>query len=256
MPLLPTYTESLHNGPAFDMILAEGGAFDMGADENDQEAYDMEKPLHKVQLDAFYIGKYPVTQALWTAVMGNNPSRFQSEPTTDGISGQRPVEQVSWHNAQAFTRKLNELTGKNYRLPTEAEWEYAARGGHKNTGRRYLYAGSDKLKEVGWYGDISHGETKPVGQKDPNELGLFDMSGNVYELCQDWYGDQYYKECNNKDMVENPNGPRSGQSIIIRGGSWFYSLKDCRNSSRDNLDQRMMSLYVGFRLVLSSGSVI
>ncbi len=243
MPVSP-YTESLllPDGTilSFEMILVQGGAFDMGANEGDPDAWDREKPRHKVEQDTFYIGKYPVTQALWTAVMGDNPSRFKGPD--------RPVERVSWHDTQAFIQKLNALKGWGYRLPTEAEWEYAARGGRG----RHQYAGSDKLKEVGWYDAISHGETKAVGQKDANELGLYDMSGNVYEWCEDWLGEKYYAECHKKGTVKNPKGPGSGEYRVLRGGSWLNSPRLCRVSSRYSYDPGVLDGTVGFRLVLPS----
>ena len=147
----------------------------------DEEAYDDEKPVHEVVLSDFYIGKFPVTQALWNAVLKDYPSFFNGDS--------RPVERVSWEDTQVFIKKLNELTGRAYRLPTEAEWEYAARGGRQSKG--YKYAGSNKLKEVGWYWENTHFETKAVGLKYPNELGIYDMSGNVREWCQDWFSNEY-----------------------------------------------------------------
>ena len=161
------FLEMLTSDISFDMILVEGGTFMMGSEDSD--ALSSEKPVHEVSLDGFYIGRYPVTQSLWRAVMGNdnNPSYFKGN--------ERPVEQVSWQDAQVFIQKLNGLADKPYRLPTEAEWEYAARGGKQSEG--YKYAGSNKLKEVAWYRGNSHSETKVVGLKYPNELGIYDMPG-------------------------------------------------------------------------------
>ena len=165
------FTEKLEKGLSFEMVYVAGGEFEMG--RKDAEAEDWEKPVHKVILSPFFMSKYLVTQELWESVMGDNPSSFKG---TD-----RPVEKVSWNDAQVFVEKLNVQTGKQYRLPTEAEWEYAARGGKRSMG--FLYAGSDKLKEVGWYDANSGNETHPVGQLLGNELGIYDLSGNVWEWC-------------------------------------------------------------------------
>ncbi len=186
------------DGSTIELIYVQGGTFTMGSD--DSEALDREKPAHQVKLSDFYIGKYPVTQEQWQAVTKENPSRFQDE--------QRPVEQISWNDTQKFLEKLNQLTGKKFRLPTEAEWEFAARGGIYSQG--YKYAGSDRLKQVGWYRENSDDQTHEVGLLLANELGLHDMSGNVWEWCQDWFSDKYYAECHKHDTVENPQGPEKG----------------------------------------------
>ena len=188
--------------PDLEMLLVEGGTFEMGG--ADQDAYDWEKPVHEVRVSSFYMSKYPVTQALWKAVMGEatNPSLFRGD--------KRPVESVLWEEVQEFIATLNKKTNQKYRLPTEAEWEYAAKGGIKNKDieNYFLYSGSNKLKEVGWYRENSYMETKEVGLLRPNALGICDMSGNVWEWCQDWYGgSEYYQECLDKGLVENP--PRS-----------------------------------------------
>ena len=162
----------------FKMIYVEGGTFMMGANEEDSEASDDERPVHKVTLSSYSIGETAVTQALWEAIMGNNPSHFKG--------ANRPVEKVSWDDCQVFIRKLNEKTNRKFRLPTEAEWEFAARGGNK--GKNYKYAGSNIIDNVAWYHENSGNETHPVAQKQPNELGIYDMSGNVWEWCQDRYG--------------------------------------------------------------------
>ena len=198
----------------------------------DEDAYDDEKPVHKVQLDSFYMGKFPVTQALWKAVMNENPSFFTGDS--------RPVESVSWEDAQQFLEKLNELTGKAYCLPTEAEWEYAARGGQQ--GKGYKYAGSNKLKEVGWYWENSYFETKAVGLKYPNELGIFDMSGNVWEWCQDWYAAYPTK------AVDDPKGPEIGSYPIRRGGSWTYDATLARVADRGCYSPDYRYNDIGFRL--------
>ena len=194
------------NGVTFTMVIVEGGTFTMGASDDDPEAYDNEKPAHQVTLSSYCIGQTEVTQELWQAVMGSNPSDFHSDP-------QRPVERVSWHDCQTFVNKLNELTGMAFRLPTEAEWEYAARGGNRSKG--YKYAGSNDLNEVAWYTLNSSDGTKPVATKAPNELGIYDMSGNVWELCQDLYG------IYTSDAQTNPTGPTVGSRRVERGGSWY-----------------------------------
>jgi formylglycine-generating enzyme required for sulfatase activity len=185
------------------MVFVEGGTFMMGS----EDGYDSEKPAHRVTLDSFEIGKYPVTQAQWQAVMGSNPSHFKSNP-------QHPVEMVSWNEVQEFIKKLDSMTDEHYRLPTEAEWEYAARGGKKSKG--YRYAGSNDAAEVAWYDGNSRKNTQPVGQKKPNELGLYDMSGNVYEWCLDFYDEDYYK----KSPTRNPMNNNETTFKVLRGGSW------------------------------------
>ena len=201
-------------GVSFKMIPVEGGTFTMGATaEQGSDAYDWEKPAHEVTLSSYCIGDAEVTQALWQAVMGSNPSYF-----TGNL--QRPVERVSWNDCQTFITKLNQLTGKTFRLPTEAEWEYAARGGNKSQG--YKYAGSNTLGDVAWYDGNSSSTTHPVATKAPNELGLYDMSGNVWEWCQDWYGSY------SSGAQTNPTGPTLGSARVYRGGSWYYYASSCR----------------------------
>ena len=223
------------NGISFNMIKVYGGTFMMGATDDDSEAYGYEKPRHSVTLSDYWICETEVTQALWRAVMGNNPSCFAGYNS--------PVENVSWDDCQAFISKLNQLTGSNFRLPTEAEWEYAARGGDKSRG--YKYAGSDNINNVAWYGisPYSNGKrTHPVKTKSPNELGLYDMSGNVMELCADWYGE--YSGCSQT----NPKGPSTGSCHVYRGGSWYDDARCCRMSYRfpwiPNSD------FIGLRLAL------
>ena len=223
-------------GIAFKMIHVEGGTFMMGANEGDSEAYDWEKPTHQVTLSSYSIGETAVTQALWEAVMGNNPSFFKG--------ADRPVEMVSWDDCQKFIRKLNEKTNRNFRLPTEAEWEFAARGGNKGKNNNYKYAGSNTIDNVAWYEGNSKNVTHPVAQKQPNELGLYDMSGNVWEWCQDWY-DEY----SNKSQT-NPTGPESGVGRVIRGGSWFNNAWLCRTSYRDYGTPSYHFNYLGLRLAL------
>ncbi len=215
------------------MVFIEGGTFDMGSNEGRNN----EKPVHSVAVPDFHLCKYPVTQELWEAVMGqaNERSQFQGRD--------RPVERVSWHVAKDFIEKLNEKTGKKYRLPTEAEWEYAARGGNKSKG--FKYAGSNKLKKVGWYDENSHGETKPVGLKKPNELGLYDMSGNVFEWCEDvWHGS--YEGAPNDGSAWMEGGDKDRR--MVRGGSWFNDDDFCRVSYRLGLDAGFRLSRLGFRL--------
>ena len=201
----------------FEMVRVEGGIFTMGATaEQGSDADSDEKPTHQVTLSSYSIGKTEVTQALWEAVMGSNPSYFKGSNL--------PVEQVSWEDCKTFIRKLNALTGKNFRLPTEAEWEFAARGG--NNSRGYKYSGSNTLSNVAWYDDNSSSKTHPVATKAPNELGIYDMSGNVYEWCNDWYDDY------TSASQTNPTGPNSGSFRVFRGGSWNGNARYCRVSNR------------------------
>ena len=187
-----------------------------GTSEQGSDAADDEKPTHRVTLSNFYIGKYEVTQALWEAVMGSNPSNWKGSNL--------PVETVSWDDCQTFIRKLNALTGKNFRLPTEAEWEFAARGG--NNSRGYKYAGSNNIGHVAWYWNNGGEKTHVVGTKSSNELGLYDMSGNVWEWCQDWFGSY------SSASQTNPTGASSGSYRVLRGGCWFNYARSCRSSGR------------------------
>lgn len=223
-------------GVKFKMKYVEGGEFMMGATaEQGDDVWDNEKPVHKVSLDSYYIGETQVTQALWKAVMGDNPSKFRGQ--------NNPVEMVSWNDCQEFVKRLNQLTGKQFRLPTEAEWEYAARGGCRSQG--YKYAGSNNLSDVAWFDDNSGSKTHPVAQKMANELGLYDMSGNVWEWCNDWFGNY------SSSPQYNPHGAISGGRRVLRGGSWNYSARGCRVSYRyfSNPDYRFN--YFGLRLSLS-----
>ncbi len=221
-----------------DMVRVRGGTFRMGSEKKDKDAYDNEMPAHDVTLSDFYIGRTEVTQALWRAVMGNDPSYFKD-------CDQCPVENVSYDDIQEFLQKLNALDpGKNYRLPTEAEWEYAARGGPPSK-QNFGYAGSDKIDEVAWYNGNSDGRTHPVGQKKANALGLFDISGNVWEWCSDWY------EGYSTESQSNPKGPDSGRGRVYRGGSWGGNASDCRVVGRYNDTPRRRGFDVGFRLASS-----
>lgn len=223
------------NGVSFDMIKVEGGTFTMGTtSEQGNDAHYSEKPAHQVTLSDYYIGETEVTQALWQAVMGSNPSLFKGNGN--------PVEKVSWNDCQEFIRKLNSLTGRTFRLPTEAEWEFAARGGNKSKG--YKYSGSNIIDNVAWHANNSYSKTHAVKTKSPNELGLYDMSGNVLEWCQDWY-DSY-----NSNAQTNPKGPSSGSNRVLRGGSWHNVAMFCRVSIRDYNSPDYRYSNFGLRLVL------
>ena len=265
-------------GVSFKMVRVQGGSFTMGAtSEQGSDAYDDEKPAHKVTLSSYYIGETEVSQQLWQAVMGTNPSYFKPTETnssrcsydafvadanklnakkpgtvriptrqewdaamvTTSGSLKRPVEQVSWEDCQEFIRRLNQLTGKNFRLPTEAEWEFAARGGTKSRG--YKYSGSNTLSDVAWY-DVDG--THAVKTKNANELGIYDMSGNVWEWCQDWFGSY------TAGAQTGPKGPSSGSYRVFRGGSWNFNARRCRVSGRNINSPSVRSYYLGLRLAL------
>ena len=221
------------------MVFVQGGTFKMG--NPDGKSYP---PLHSITLNDFYIGKYEVTQMQWRNVMGNNPSSFSG-------CDDCPVEQISWDDVQEFIQKLNQQTGKSYRLPTEAEWEYAAKGGNKSSG--YVFSGSNSVGDVAWDKDNSDSKTHPVGQKLPNELGLFDMTGNVFEWCSDWFRYDYYII----SPRNNPIGPSSSYrpdkgdiGRVIRGGGWEDDIKDCWVWERGFNHSDLKANYTGFRLVL------
>lgn len=212
------------NGVPIDMVLVKGGTFMMGSVNGNLD----EQPEHSVSLPSYYIGKFPVTQALWKTVMdGNNPSHFKEDCL--------PVESVSYTDCEIFIKRLNALTGKKYRLPTEAEWEFAAQGGGKSCG--YRYSGSDLLFEVGWYNDNNTGSTRPIGEKKPNELDIYDMSGNVWEWCHDW--------------KSGYDGTLPTKLRVIRGGSWQTSSYCCRVTFRNSAHPDNKTNYIGFRLALS-----
>ena len=217
-----------------EMVFVQGGTFTMGCtSEQGSDCFEDEKLAHQVTLSDFYIGKYEVTQAQWRAVMGTNPSYF----TGDNL----PVEQVSWNDVQEFITKLNSLTGKRYRLPTEAEWEFAARGG--NNSRGYKYSGSNTVGDVAWY---NSNRTHPVGTKAANELGIYDMSGNVLEWCSDWFGSY------SSNAQTNPTGPSSGSDRVLRGGSWYHDAIYARVSFRGYWNPGTRNFGLGFRLACSS----
>ena len=225
-------------GVQFTMKRVEGGTFTMGAtSEQGSDAYSDEKPTHSVILDSYYIGETEVTQALWQAVMGSNPSSFKGSDL--------PVESVSWNDCQEFIRKLNQLTGQTFSLPTEAQWEFAARGGNLSKG--YKYSGSNYIDNVAWYTNNSNSQTHSVAQKQPNELGLYDMSGNVWEWCSDWSGSYYFSS-----SQRNPIGASSGSYRVRRGGSWSRNAQTCRVSDRSGSNPDDRRYYLGLRLALVS----
>lgn len=249
-------TESETKGGIFDaiakdeMVLVEGGTFFMGATaEQGVDVFDDEKPVHEVTLDDFYIGKFEVTQALWQHVMGGNAwSGYDKPSATYGLGDYYPVYYVSYEDVvKEFLPRLNSMTGGEYRLPTEAEWEYAARGGNKSNG--YKYSGSNSLESVAWYEENSSIKTHIVGLKEPNELGLYDMSGNVWEWCSDWYGTNYYSSL---ETFVNPEGPETGLFHVHRGGSWPTSGDCCRVSYRRISTPKKKDHCIGFRLVCSA----
>ncbi len=230
-PTEASYTDSV---TGMEFVFVTGGSYQMGDTFGD--GYTSEQPVHEVCVDNFYISKYAVTQGQWEDMMGSNPSHFNK-------GRNYPVEQVNWNHVQEFIKKVNKKAGKSYRLPTEAEWEYAAR----SCGKREKYAGTScesELDQYAWYRCNSDNSTHPVGQKKPNGLGLYDMSGNVWEWCSDWYDNNYYSET----PINNPIGPESGSHRLIRGGGWYYRAEYCRTSNRDNISGGYYAL--GFRLVL------
>lgn len=242
----PESEQTIAEQLASQMVFVEGGTFTMGQttvqteqvdtrvasdDDDDDSPRTDELPAHEVTVSDFYIGKYEVTQAQWRAVMGGNPSYFEGDNL--------PVESVTWDEIQTFLATLNSMTGENYRLPTEAEWEYAARGGRKSQGFRY--SGSDDIDCVAWYADNSPKMMSPVGGKKPNELGLYDMSGNAFEWVFDWYG------AYTADAKINPKGPSSGTYHVLRGGSWKHSSSGCRVSFRTRIPTYHLNK-CGFRI--------
>jgi formylglycine-generating enzyme required for sulfatase activity len=227
-------------GISFNMCMVEGGTFSIGAtpEQGIYAGYD-EKPSIEVQLSDFSIADTPVTQNLWVALMGENPSHFRGD--------ELPVERVTWDECMQFIEKLNAVTGESFRLPTEAEWEYAARGGNRTLKTKYSGSDDDHIDDYVWYKNNSMG-TQPVKTKLPNELGIYDMSGNVSEWCSDWYYNSYAIG----GTRNNPTGPTAGTARVIRGGSWNDKAINCRISKRASLNPAYRSKQVGFRLLLSN----
>jgi formylglycine-generating enzyme required for sulfatase activity len=220
-----------------EFVFIKGGCFEMGDTFGDGNSD--EKPVHRVCLDDFYLGKFEVTQGQWEKVMGNNPSYFKGRDN--------PVEQVSWNDVQEYIDRLNRQSGRKYGLPTEAEWEYAARSGGKGD----KFSGTSQESELGqyaWYSSNSGMQPHPVGQKKPNGLGLHDMSGNVWEWCADWYDENYYKD----SLKNNPRGSSSGSVRVLRGGSWGLDPWYVRTANRDWGDPAYRNALLGFRLGLSA----
>ena len=233
----PGEQEFTVGGVTFKMVPVFGGTFTMGF-TGDTPISEEENalPAHQVTLSSYSIGETEVTQALWVAVMGNNPSHYTGDTS-------RPVESVSWNDCQAFITQLNQMTGMTFRLPTEAEWEFAARGGNMSHG--YTYAGSNTLDDVAWNSNNnSANTTQPVGQKSPNELGLYDMSGSVWEWCNDYYG------AYSAEAQTNPTGPTSGSDRVARGGAFFNNQGNHRVWFRNHSSAGQVADGLGFRLAL------
>jgi formylglycine-generating enzyme required for sulfatase activity len=220
--------------PEIEMVFIKGGQFKMGCMDEQENCVNDERPRHEVRLKDYHIGKYPVTQKQWWSVMGVNPAHKEGENL--------PVEQVSWNDVQEFIKRLNVLTGKKYRLPTEAEWEYAAYGGAQSNGKKF--SGHKFLDDVAWYDYNSFGSTQLVGAKKPNELGVYDMLGNVWEWVGDWYDRYYYKE----SPLKNPIGPKYGNERVSRGCSFNSEEGTCRISLRNYNKPNSRTIYLGFRL--------
>ena len=241
MPGCAPVLEKTHtNSIGMEFVLIPAGSFMMGRNPALENGNDEETPQHRVTISKpFYLGKFEVTQTEWEAVMGNNPSNFKGRT--------KPVEKVSWNDVQEFIKRLNAKEGHNrYRLPTEAEWEYAARA---DTDTAYSFGDDvDELSRYGWYDDNSDETTHPVGQKQPNAWGLYDVHGNVWEWVQDWYGDKYYSNSSGTD----PKGPGSGQDRVSRGGGWSSYAEHYRSASRRSNTPGSRSSHVGFRLALSA----
>lgn len=231
------------NGVRFIVQYVKGGTFMMGATpEQEKSAYNVEKPAHEVTLDDFYIGKYEVTQDLWIAVMGEDPEIIRAW-NRYGRGDNYPAYMVSWDDCKVFIEKLNKITGAKFRLPTEAEWEYAARGGLKS--KKYKFSGSNNVNDVAWYNRtiVGYGPM-PVGMKLPNELGIYDMSGNVWEWCEDVFG-RYTEEPQINPIRNSP-----GVNHVLRGGSWTRSSRLSRVSNRGYNKTDARYNFNGFRLVM------
>lgn len=228
------------------MVYVEGGTFQMGGtSEQGGDAENDEYPVRNVRVNSYYIGACEVTQAQWQKVMGTSIHQQASkagQSSTRGVGADYPMYYVSWEEAQAFCQELSRMTGKTYVLPTEAQWEYAARGGNKKEGTKY--SGSWSVDAVAWYDGNSGGSTHPVGSKRANALGIHDMSGNVWEWCSDWYGNSYQSH-----ETENPTGPSGGSSRVGRGGGWGSYARNCRVSYRNGSTPGRRISFLGFRVV-------
>jgi formylglycine-generating enzyme required for sulfatase activity len=230
-------TVDLGGGVKMELAWIPAGSFQMGSPDSAWGRDKDEGPVHTVELDGFWMGKYEVTQEQYEAVMGKNPSYFKG--------AKNPVEQVSWNNAADFCRKASQETGEGFRLPTEAEWEYACRAGSTT---HFCFGDSDDgLGDYAWYAHNSGSQTHPVGEKKPNALGLYDMHGNVSEWCGDWYADKY-----SAGIAKNPQGPSSGEYRVARGGSWFNLPQLCRSAIRLRHGPTYRNYNNGFRVVVSA----
>lgn len=231
------------------MVYVKGGYFFRGCDDRKFTAteYDNERPVHRVNVSSFSIGKYEVTQGQWRAIMGIYPPSYNGVDYANKDCDDCPVVKVNYDEIQEFIKRLNEkYPGKNYRLPTELEWEYAARGGQYSGG--YKYSGSNKLSEVGWYGRPKTA-AHPIGQKEPNELSIYDLSGNVSEWCSDWYDGEYYKTTID---ATDPKGPKEGDKKVVRGGSYYDDDVMCRTVYRNRFTPNTKRWDLGFRLAMDN----
>ena len=227
------------NGITMEFVLIPAGEFDMGSPSTERDRDNDEGPVHRIKISRpFYMGKYEVTQQQYYVVAKSKPSKFKQEG--------RPVENVSWDQADRFCRKLSKIKGGSYRLPTEAEWEYACRAGSQDR----FYFGDDltysQIEQYAWYSENSDSATHLVGEKKPNSFGLYDMHGNVWEWCGDWYAADYYRH----SITVDPHGPYNGKSRVFRGGGWFHRARYCRSASRSSCEPVYIRNYVGFRIVL------
>lgn len=230
-----TLAQNTNNPSEIEMIFVEGGTFQMGSDENDEYAERIEKPKHEVSVSDFQIGKYEVSQRLWENIMETNPSQIKGKAL--------PVTNVSWNDVQEFIKRLNKMTKKKYRLPTEAEWEYAARGGNQSQG--FIFIGSNNSDSVAWHFDNSDKTPHEIGSKQPNELGIYDMGGNIQEWVNDWYGGY------SNDTQTNPTGPKSSKiGKILRGGSYAILPEYGRPAWRCVSNPTFCSPFIGFRLAM------
>jgi len=227
-----TQVFELKENVQLEMVFVEGGTFVMGNDAGNTDA----KPAHQVKLTDFLIGKYELTQSQWNAIVDSNPSKVEC--------AECPLSDMSWVQLQEFIEKLNKRTGKKFRLPTEAEWEYAAQGGKKSKG--FQYSGSDSIAELGWLDFNSGAKAHPVGLLKPNELGLFDMNGNAWELCEDWYDPKYYK----RSPTENPVNTKPAKYRVSRGASWMSPPHYCQRNYRNTDHPHHKRGNGGFRLVM------
>jgi len=232
-------TIDMGNGVTMEFVLIRAGEFDMGSPSSERDRDNDEGPVHRVKISRpFYMGKYEVTQKQYYVIAKSKPSRFKQEG--------RPVENVSWDQANSFCKKLSEIKGGSYRLPTEAEWEYACRAGSQDS----FYFGDDptysQLEQYAWYSKNGDSATHPVGEKKPNSFGLYDMHGNVWEWCGDWYATDYSRH----SIAVDPQGPLIGKSRVLRGGGWFRSAMYCRSANRSGCEPVYGRDYLGFRIVL------